>query len=52
MKFSELLKRITAGGINKDQATAAAVKVGLPSFAILATRPDLIPAVAAELGVA
>lgn len=52
LTFPGLLQKITAAGITKEQASAAAVKLGLPSFALVATRPDLLPAMAAELGVA
>lgn len=47
--FPALMSRITSAGITQEQAAAAAKNQGLPSLPLLATRPDLIPAVAAEL---
>ena len=47
--FPALMSRITAAGITQERASAAAKNQGLPSLPLLATRPDLIPAVAAEL---
>lgn len=47
--FPALMQRITAAGFTQDTVTAAVKKQGLPSLPLLAARPDLIPAVAAEL---
>lgn len=47
--FPALMSRITSAGITQERASAAAKNQGLPSLPLLATRPDLIPAVAAEL---
>lgn len=47
--FPALMQRITAAGIAQADVTAAVNKQGLQALPLLAARPDLIPAVAAEL---
>lgn len=47
--FPELMAKITASGIDQATVTAAVNKQGLQALPLLAARPDLIPAVAAEL---
>jgi hypothetical protein len=47
--FPILMQKITAGGISKDAVDAACTKHGVLSIPLLAARPDLIPAVHAEL---
>lgn len=49
--FPELMAAITANKIDADTVTAAVGTQGLASIMLLATRPDLIPAVAKALGV-
>lgn len=49
--FPELMAEITSKGIDQATVLAAVNKQGLQALPLLATRPDLIPAVAAELGV-
>ena len=49
MTFQQLLARITAEGIPADKVTTAVINVGLASMPLLGARPDLVPAVAAEL---
>lgn len=48
--FPELMAKITASGIDQATVTAAVNKQGLQALPLLAARPDLIPAVATELG--
>lgn len=54
--YPELAQKITAGLAGKtltaEQITAACQSVQIPAFPLLATRPDLVPAVAAALGLA
>lgn len=45
----ELMSKVTAAGILPAAVLAAANKLGLASPALLGARPDLIPAIAAEL---
>ena len=47
--FPELMARITASGLDQSAVTAAVNKQGLQALPLLASRPDLIPGVAAEL---
>ena len=47
--FPQLMTAITANDITPETVQAAVNKQGLASTALLAARPDLIPAVAAEL---
>jgi len=47
--FPELMARITASGIDQATVTAAVNKQGLQALPLLASRPDLIPGVVAEL---
>lgn len=47
--FPALMQRITGEGIPAADVTAAVNKQGLAALPLLAARPDLIPAVAAEL---
>jgi len=47
--FPELMAKITASGVDQATVTAAVNKQGLQALPLLAARPDLIPAVAAEL---
>lgn len=47
--FPALMQKITAAGVSQSDVTAAVNKQGLPALPLLAARPDLIPAVAAEL---
>lgn len=49
--FPALMAAITANGIDQAAVTAAVNAQGLQSLPLLAARPDLIPAVAAALGV-
>jgi len=49
--FPVLMGRITAGGITTESVTAACNKSGITALPLLAARPDLVPAVAAELGI-
>jgi len=49
--FPVLMGRITAGGITTEAVTAACNKSGITALPLLAARPDLVPAVAAELGI-
>lgn len=46
----ELMKAATGAGKTPEEMIAAANKVGLASVPLLGARPDLIPTVAAELG--
>ena len=48
--FPELIQAITAGQIAQDMVVHAVNAQGLRALPLLAARPDLIPAVAAELG--
>lgn len=50
--FMELNVAITTSGtlIAPEMIEAAVKKAGLPSYAVLSTRPDLIPQIAKELG--
>jgi hypothetical protein len=48
--FPALMSAITSNKIDPATVTAAVNKAGLQSLPLLAARPDLIPAVAAELG--
>jgi len=54
MDFPTLMQKITAakvaGTITQEHVDAAVVAVGLPALAVLPTRPDLIPQIAASLG--
>ena len=47
--FPELTQRVTASMVPKETLDTALASVGLGSFALLATRPDLVPAVEAAL---
>lgn len=49
--FPELMAAITSKAIDQATVLAAVNKQGLQALPLLAARPDLIPAVAAELGV-
>ncbi|MBW1726001.1 MAG: hypothetical protein JRJ62_00185 [Deltaproteobacteria bacterium] len=49
--FPILMGRITAGGITNEAVTAACNKSGITALPLLAARPDLVPAVAVELGI-
>lgn len=49
--FPELMAAITSKGIDQATVLAAVNKQGLQALPLLAARPDLIPAVALELGV-
>lgn len=49
--FPALMAAITANGIDQAAVTAAVNAQGLTALPLLAARPDLIPAVAAALGV-
>ena len=49
--FPALMAAITANGIDQAAVTAAVNAQGLQALPLLAARPDLIPAVAAALGV-
>lgn len=49
--FPELMAAITANAIDQAAVTAAVNAQGLQALPLLAARPDLIPAVAAALGV-
>ena len=49
--FPALMATITANGIDQAAVTAAVNAQGLQALPLLAARPDLIPAVAAALGV-
>ena len=49
--FPELMAAITSKAIDQAAVLAAVNKQGLQALPLLAARPDLIPAVAAELGV-
>jgi hypothetical protein len=49
--FPELMAAITSKAIDQATVLAAVNKQGLQALPLLAVRPDLIPAVAAELGV-
>lgn len=55
MTFAQLAAvvpgRLVAGTLSQDTLSAACIKHGLPSFPALQHRPDLVPAVAAELGI-
>lgn len=48
--FPKLMQAITAAGIDPDTVQGAVAAVGLASLPLVATRPDLIPAVAQGLG--
>jgi hypothetical protein len=54
--FPALMRRITeaftSGALTQATIQQAVAKAGVPSLPMLASRPDLIPAVAAELGFA
>lgn len=55
MTFPQLMLRITSmtpGAETQARVTQAVQSAGLPSLPMLASRPDLVPAVAAALGVA
>lgn len=47
--FPELLAKITSNGIDAETVKAACNKSGLATIQLLAARPDLIPAINAEL---
>lgn len=47
--FPALMQRITASGVAQADVTAAVNNQGLQALPLLAARPDLVPAVAAEL---
>lgn len=47
-----ITKGFTGGTITQPQIAAAVQKVGLPALPMLAARPDLVGAVATELGIA
>lgn len=47
--FGELVAAVTSNGIDPDKVAAALAKVGLVSLPLLGARPDLVPAVAADL---
>lgn len=49
--FPELIRAIATQGIKPDDVSAAVRSVGLQSLPLLAARPDLLPSVAAKLGV-
>lgn len=49
LSFADLTAKITSSGISFDLVTAAVNKVGLPAYPALLNRPDLIPAVHAEI---
>lgn len=49
LDFPSFVQACTTAQIPQDQILAALNKHGLPALVMLATRPDLIPAVAAEL---
>jgi hypothetical protein len=49
MTFPELLQAITSAQIAPDAVALAVKNVGLPALSLLAARPDLVPAVQAEL---
>ena len=49
--FPVLMGRITAGKITTETVTAACNKQGIAALPLLAARPDLVPLVAAELGI-
>ena len=49
--FPKLMAAITANGIDQATVQAAVAAVGLASLPLVATRPDLIPQVAAGLGI-
>jgi len=51
LTFPTLLQRVTAAKIAPETVLQAVQAQGLPSLPMLATRPDLLPAVAAALGV-
>jgi len=42
----------TQGKLDQPRIQAAVAKAGLPSLPMLASRPDLVPVVATELGFA
>ena len=50
LAFPALVGLITAAKLDDDTVTAACVKHGIPGFPLLGSRPDLVPAVAKELG--
>ena len=49
LTFADLTAKITSSGIAFDRVTEAVGRVGLPAYPALLNRPDLIPAVHAEL---
>lgn len=48
--FAQLMSAITANGLKPDFINPIIQSLGIPSMPVLATRQDLIPAVAAALG--
>jgi hypothetical protein len=51
LTFPALLRKITENKLTKYACDDAAKKIGLTSFSLIATRPDLIPALATHLGI-
>lgn len=49
LTFADLTAKITSSGIAFDRVTEAVGRVGLPAYPALLNRPDLIPAVHAEI---
>lgn len=50
LTFPALVAKINTSGISKDRVQEACVAMGIPSIPMLAARPDLIPQIAATLG--
>jgi hypothetical protein len=48
--FAELSNAILLNGKSNEEVNDAVIRVGLQSFALLGSRPDLVPAVAQNLG--